>query len=60
MWITTIWVLHNWTEKLWTVFLFAQKQQIDPFFKRIIMCDEKWVVYKNMAQKDPGEKMDHH
>jgi [histone H3]-lysine36 N-dimethyltransferase SETMAR len=58
-----IWVLHVLTERnlcrrVNVCDLLLKRQENDPFLKRIITGDEKWVVYNNVKRKRSWSKKD--
>ena len=38
--------------------LHLKRNEFDPFLKRVITCDEKWIVYNNVVRKRPWPKRD--
>ena len=60
-----IWIPHKLneiqlTKRISVCDSLLKRNETDPFLKRIIMADEKWVVYDNDARKRSWSKRDEH
>lgn len=58
-----VWVPHNLTEKnlidrISICYSLLKRNRNNPFLKRTITGDEKWIVYNNVERKRPWEKRD--
>ena len=58
-----IWIPHEFKENYLTKRINAcdlhlKCDEFDPFLKRIIISDEKWIVYNNVVRKESWSKRD--
>ena len=48
----------NLTKRINACDLHLKRNEFDPFFKRIITADEKWIVQNNVVRKQSWSKRD--
>ena len=52
-----VWVPHELTQKnIFACESLLNRNKIDPFLKRVVTADEKWVTYDNVRRKRPWSK----